>query len=151
VQYRDSSSINTCHFLHFQTVYAPDPDPNMTIEHYDRTWEQNENLGINDMKTENYGEEQDQDNTAVTTCAMGQAQGKFLEAESAQHRLYVRDEEAGGGGGGVTIKGKDRAPLLKSPARAALAEKESKPAATATTSPTKSDSTDDLGGGGGCQ
>lgn len=33
---------------------APEEDPNMTTEHYERTDEQNEDLGINDMKTENY-------------------------------------------------------------------------------------------------
>ncbi|KAJ1964162.1 nucleolar zinc-finger protein, partial [Dispira parvispora] len=34
---------------HLQNIYAPDPDPNMTIEDYDRTWEQNEGLGLNDI------------------------------------------------------------------------------------------------------
>ena len=29
----------------------------MTIEWYDRTWEQNEDLGLNDMKVENYEED----------------------------------------------------------------------------------------------
>ncbi|KAJ7581266.1 ZPR1 zinc-finger domain-containing protein [Mycena floridula] len=37
-----------------QNLYAPDPDPNMTIEVYDRTWEQNEELGLNDIKVEGY-------------------------------------------------------------------------------------------------
>jgi zinc finger protein len=41
-----------------QNLYAPDPDPNMTVEQYDRTWEQNEDLGLNDIKVEGYeGEE----------------------------------------------------------------------------------------------
>lgn len=39
---------------YLQNVYAPDPDPEMTIEQYERTYEQNEDLGLNDMKTENY-------------------------------------------------------------------------------------------------
>ena len=39
---------------YLQNLYAPDPDPNMTIEMYDRSWEQNEELGLNDMKVENY-------------------------------------------------------------------------------------------------
>ena len=39
---------------YLQNLYAPDPDPNMTIEEYDRTWEQNEDLGLNDMKVEGY-------------------------------------------------------------------------------------------------
>jgi zinc finger protein len=39
-----------------QNTYAPDPDPNMTIETYERSWEQNEELGLNDMKVESYSE-----------------------------------------------------------------------------------------------
>ncbi|KAG6900071.1 hypothetical protein C0993_003421 [Termitomyces sp. T159_Od127] len=39
---------------YMQNLYAPDPDPNMTIETYDRTWEQNDELGLNDMKVEGY-------------------------------------------------------------------------------------------------
>ena len=30
----------------------------MTVERYKRTWEQDEELGLNDIKTENYGEEE---------------------------------------------------------------------------------------------
>jgi zinc finger protein len=40
-----------------QNIYAPDPDPNMTVESYDRTFEQNEELGLNDIKVEGYAEE----------------------------------------------------------------------------------------------
>jgi len=39
---------------YLQNLYAPDPDPNMTIEEYERTWDQNEDLGLNDMKVEGY-------------------------------------------------------------------------------------------------
>lgn len=42
------------YFFTVQNVYAPDLDPEMTIEQYERTYEQNEDLGLNDMKTENY-------------------------------------------------------------------------------------------------
>uniref|UniRef100_A0A0P4VRW4 Zinc finger ZPR1-type domain-containing protein n=1 Tax=Scylla olivacea TaxID=85551 RepID=A0A0P4VRW4_SCYOL len=42
---------------YLQNLYAPDDDPQMTIEEYERTHEQNEELGLNDMKTENYEEE----------------------------------------------------------------------------------------------
>lgn len=42
---------------YLQNVYAPDPDPELTIEKYIRTFEQNEELGLNDMKTEGYQEE----------------------------------------------------------------------------------------------
>ena len=39
---------------YLQNIYAPDPDPNMEILVYDRTWEQNEELGLNDMRVEGY-------------------------------------------------------------------------------------------------
>ncbi|KAI7871365.1 ZPR1 zinc-finger domain-containing protein [Mucor mucedo] len=39
---------------YLQNLYAPDPDPEMTIEEYERSWEMNEDLGVNDMKLENY-------------------------------------------------------------------------------------------------
>lgn len=42
---------------YLQNVYAPDKDPEMTIERYERTFEQNENLGLNDMKVEGYEED----------------------------------------------------------------------------------------------
>ena len=41
---------------YLQNLYAPDPDPNMTVELFTRTWEQNEELGLNDIKVENYTE-----------------------------------------------------------------------------------------------
>ncbi|KAG8869551.1 nucleolar zinc-finger protein [Serendipita sp. 405] len=43
---------------YLQNLYAPDPDPNMVIELYDRTKEQDDDLGISDMKLEGY--EQDE-------------------------------------------------------------------------------------------
>lgn len=42
---------------YLQNVYAPDDDPEMEIEHYDRNYDENEILGLNDMKTEGYEEE----------------------------------------------------------------------------------------------
>ncbi|XP_027435280.1 zinc finger protein ZPR1 isoform X1 [Zalophus californianus] len=39
---------------YFQNVYAPEDDPQMKVEHYKRTFDQNEELGLNDMKTEGY-------------------------------------------------------------------------------------------------
>lgn len=38
-------------------MYAPEEDPNMKVESYERTFEQNETMGLNDMKTENYKED----------------------------------------------------------------------------------------------
>lgn len=46
-----------------QNLYAPDPDPNMTVESYERTWDQNEELGLNDMKVEGYGESDEEKET----------------------------------------------------------------------------------------
>uniref|UniRef100_A0A667ZH25 Zinc finger ZPR1-type domain-containing protein n=1 Tax=Myripristis murdjan TaxID=586833 RepID=A0A667ZH25_9TELE len=51
--------LGVCYTLkvdYLQNVYAPDPDPEMTVEKYTRTFEQNEELGLNDMKTEGYHE-----------------------------------------------------------------------------------------------
>jgi len=44
---------------YLQNVYAPDDDPQMKIEEYERSFEQNDELGLNDMKVENYEQEQD--------------------------------------------------------------------------------------------
>lgn len=37
---------------YIQNVYAPDNDPNMIIEDFERTHDQNEDLGLNDMKVD---------------------------------------------------------------------------------------------------
>ncbi|KAI9506960.1 ZPR1 zinc-finger domain-containing protein [Coemansia spiralis] len=39
---------------YIQNIYAPDPDPNMTTEDYERTFEQNEDLGLNDINVDSY-------------------------------------------------------------------------------------------------
>eukprot|EP00128_Syssomonas_multiformis_P016265 Colp12_sorted_trinity150504_noHs@35326 len=44
---------------YLQNLYAPDPDPEMTIEDYERTHEQNDALGLTDMKVENYDKPDD--------------------------------------------------------------------------------------------
>jgi len=43
---------------YLQNLYAPDEDPQMTIEEYERTYDQNEDLGLNDMIVEDYGEKE---------------------------------------------------------------------------------------------
>ncbi|KAG1792694.1 zf-ZPR1-domain-containing protein [Suillus plorans] len=42
---------------HVQNLYAPDPDPNMEIVSYERTWQQNEDLGLNGMNVESHGDD----------------------------------------------------------------------------------------------
>ncbi|KAH7914621.1 zf-ZPR1-domain-containing protein [Hygrophoropsis aurantiaca] len=49
---------------YIQNLYAPDPDPNMVIETYERTWDQNEELGLNDMKVESYDSSEETDTTS---------------------------------------------------------------------------------------
>ncbi|KAM6157665.1 zinc finger protein ZPR1 isoform 1-T1 [Rhynchocyon petersi] len=39
---------------YLQNVFAPEEDPEMKVERYKRTFDQNEELGLNDMKTEGY-------------------------------------------------------------------------------------------------
>lgn len=46
---------------YLQNVYAPEADPEMEIVHYERSYEDNEELGINDMKLENYEEEEEEE------------------------------------------------------------------------------------------
>jgi zinc finger protein len=40
--------------------FGPEHDACLVMEEYERTWEQNEELGINDMKVENYAEEEEE-------------------------------------------------------------------------------------------
>ncbi|KAB7504408.1 Zinc finger protein ZPR1 [Armadillidium nasatum] len=42
-----------------QDIYTPEKDPCLKVEEYERTFEQNEDLGLNDMKTENYAQNDD--------------------------------------------------------------------------------------------
>lgn len=39
---------------YLQNVYAPDDDPELSIDLYERSYEQNDDLGLNDMKVEGY-------------------------------------------------------------------------------------------------
>jgi len=41
---------------YMQNVYAPEEDPELKIETYERSFEQNDDLGLNDMKVEGYEE-----------------------------------------------------------------------------------------------
>ena len=52
---------------YLQNLYAPDPDPNMTIEEYERTFDQNEDLGLNDMKVEGYENDPNLETAAATS------------------------------------------------------------------------------------
>ncbi|NWH95426.1 ZPR1 protein, partial [Aegithalos caudatus] len=39
---------------YLQNVYAPEEDPELRVQRYERSFEQNEELGLNDMRTEGY-------------------------------------------------------------------------------------------------
>lgn len=52
-----------------QSFTAPEPDPQIKLEDYERTEEEKESLGLNDMKTENYEEEHAATNGATTNGA----------------------------------------------------------------------------------
>ncbi|KRX78801.1 Zinc finger protein ZPR1, partial [Trichinella sp. T6] len=39
---------------YIESLTAPNPDSKLKVEFYERSWEQNEELGLNDMNTENY-------------------------------------------------------------------------------------------------
>ena len=40
--------------LVIQNTYAPDEDPELRVEQYERAFEQNEELGLNDLNTDDY-------------------------------------------------------------------------------------------------
>lgn len=46
-----------CGNSYIQNFYAPDPDPGLSCTTYERSYEQNEMLGLNDINTENYRED----------------------------------------------------------------------------------------------
>jgi zinc finger protein len=52
-----------------QSFAAPDPDPQMKVEEYDRTAEEEEELGLTDMKTEGYEEGHAADVAAAAAAA----------------------------------------------------------------------------------
>ncbi|EAT85814.2 hypothetical protein SNOG_07163 [Parastagonospora nodorum SN15] len=52
-----------------QSFTAPEPDPQIKVEDYERTEAEKEELGLNDMKTENYEEEHAASNGATTNGA----------------------------------------------------------------------------------
>lgn len=39
---------------YLQNIYAPDPDPNMEVREFERSWQENEDLGLNDINTDDY-------------------------------------------------------------------------------------------------
>jgi zinc finger protein len=52
-----------------QSFTAPEPDPQIKVEDYERTAEEEEDLGLKDMKTEGYEEEHAATNGATTNGA----------------------------------------------------------------------------------
>ncbi|KAG0251013.1 nucleolar zinc-finger protein [Actinomortierella ambigua] len=68
---------------YLQNLYAPEPDPQLTIEEYERTFEQNEGLGLNDIRLENY--ENDHDDHDEKT--------KAHEEKEEEHTKELTDEQ----------------------------------------------------------
>lgn len=50
-----------------QSYTAPDPDPQIKVEEYERTEEEEEDLGLRDIKTENYSEDATEEKTEEAT------------------------------------------------------------------------------------
>ena len=138
-----------------QNIYAPDPDPELIIQLYDRTFEQNEDLGLNDMKTENYLEDEE--------TALQQQEGKPLQfrpgatktkaccakskmimdiSQGSGKHLITRDTPGGAGGNGTsqTSPNLNQSSTRKSSATNQSTSKyPSSPAMTGTRSVTPSD------------
>ncbi|KAF9974463.1 nucleolar zinc-finger protein [Actinomortierella ambigua] len=65
---------------YLQNLYAPEPDPQLTIEEYERTFEQNEALGLNDIRLENYEHDHHEDT-------------KTEKKEEAEHAAELTEEQ----------------------------------------------------------
>jgi len=78
---------------YLQNLYAPEPDPAMTIEEYDRTFEQNESLGLNDMRLEDYENVKDQEHVSHE---------KHEDEEHHEELTDAQREEDEISGGGVS-------------------------------------------------
>lgn len=63
-----------------QNLYAPDADPNMEIEEYDRTFDQNEELGLNDIVVEGYEAQEAEDQAKRDAEAAGEVPAEKTEA-----------------------------------------------------------------------
>ncbi|KAK0530080.1 nucleolar zinc-finger protein [Tilletia horrida] len=46
---------------YIQNPYAPDPDEQVKVDNYERSFDQNEELGLNDINTENYKDPKDEE------------------------------------------------------------------------------------------
>ncbi|CAO1634219.1 unnamed protein product [Jaminaea pallidilutea] len=87
---------------YLQNPYAPDADPQMTIEDYERTYDQNEDLGLNDIKVENY---HDDENAEAADESVESAKGEKRKAEEeaaaraevAKKQQIEGQEESSGG------------------------------------------------------
>ena len=67
-----------------QNIYAPDPDEGCEVIEYERSYDQNEDFGLNDIKTENYGE--DAADAAADAPAAEAASGK-AERDAAEDEV----------------------------------------------------------------
>ena len=58
-----------CGNSYVQNYSAPEPDPQIKVEDYERTEEEKEELGLNDMQTENYEQDHVETSGAPTNGA----------------------------------------------------------------------------------
>lgn len=70
----------------FFSPTAPEPEPRLTVKDYERTYDQNEAFGLNDMKTENY-DELDIGNSGL---------GKTADGHSGDMQDTMRNLQSGG-------------------------------------------------------
>lgn len=65
--------------------YAPDPDPSLTQEDYERSHFQNEELGLNDINVDNYGHvEVPEGDEATATAAAAGGEAEKKEGDKAE-------------------------------------------------------------------
>ncbi|KAF9994163.1 nucleolar zinc-finger protein [Entomortierella chlamydospora] len=79
---------------YLQNLYAPEPDPAMTIEEYKRTPEQDDILGLSDMRLENY---EDDHHHTKTIEAIPEEKEEEEKVEELTEEQKEAEEIAGGG------------------------------------------------------
>ncbi|MES1909081.1 MAG: hypothetical protein MHM6MM_001886 [Cercozoa sp. M6MM] len=80
--------------------HAPAADPQLTIEDYPRTAEQNEEFGLTDMRTEHYGQDGQESRPDIETEAMAELtqpdaewQPRHLDDTAKMHGRFIKEDD----------------------------------------------------------
>lgn len=75
-----------------QSFTAPEPDPQVKVEDYERTDEEEEDLGLKDIKTEGYEQPEPEENGVKENAVEGKSEG-VLAMATGKMTLEEREHE----------------------------------------------------------